>query len=195
VSRIRVLVALLVTGLLAVPVAGAAAKSKHSGTVKVSRGATTLALDPDTAAALTGLGLTVTPLSPSRVADAGVAFPITTGRLNAKSYAGEIRHTGGLRIASSATHVDLNNFRIVIDDAPNLTAQVGSGDRVSIADLDLSGATITPKGKTLTITGVAVALSDDAAAALNAAFGTDALKGGTPLGTASVSTKLKKVKK
>ena len=190
-SRIRTLIALLVVSLLAVPVAGAAAKSKQSGTVKVSRGATTLALDPDTAAALTSLGLTVTPLSPATVSNAGVAFPITTGRLNAKTYAGEIRHTGGLRIASTSTHVDLNNFRIVIDGAPHLTAQVGSGDRITIADLDLSGATITPKGKTLTVTGVGVALSDTAAGALNQAFGTDALKGGTPLGTATVKTRVK----
>jgi hypothetical protein len=194
VSRIRTLVALLVVGLLAIPLAGAAArsgKSKHAGTVRVSRGATTLALDPGTAAALTGLGLTVAPLAPSTASAAGVAFPITTGRLNAKTYAGQIRHTGGLRISSGSTHVDLTNFRIVIDAAPHLTAQVG-GDRVTIAELDLSGAAITPEARTLTITDVGAALSDTAAGALNAAFGTDALKGGTPLGTASLKTKLEK---
>ena len=196
-SRIRALAALLVIAVPVVPVAGAVAKpgkSKQAGTVKVSRGATTLALDPDTAAALTSLGLTVAPIGPAKASDAGVAFPITTGRLNAKTYAGEIRHVGGLRIASASTHVDLNNPRIVIDSAPHLTAQVGDGKRITIADLDLSGASITPTSKRLTVTGVAATLSDTAAGALNSAFGTDALKGGTPLGTASISTRLKKVR-
>jgi hypothetical protein len=197
VSRIRALAALFVIALLAVPVAGAAAKpgkSKQAGTVKVSRGATTLALDAGTAAALTSLGLTVAPIGPATASGAGIAFPITTGRLNAKTYAGEIRHVGGLRIASASTHVDLNNPRIVIDGAPHLTAQVGDGKRITIADLDLSGATITPTAKKLMVSGVGASLSDTAASALDAAFGTDALKGGTALGTASISTRLKKVK-
>jgi len=186
-TPIRLFVAVLMAGLVAVPVA--AAKSPKS--VKVSRGATTLSLNTDTAAALTGLGLTVSPLKPAKVTKAGIAFPVTTGRLNAKTYAGKISHTGGLRIASASTKVDLRNFRIVVDGAPNLTAQVGN-QRISIADLDLSGADISKSGRKLTIANVAVALSDTAATALNQAFGTDALTGGTPLGTATVVTKIKK---
>ena len=192
-SRIRTLVALLVVGLLAVPVAAAPAKSKKkSETVKVSRGATTLTLDKDTAKTLTDLGLSLAPIGPARAATGGVAFPVTTGTLDAKSYAGIIRHTGGLRISSSSTHVDLNNPRIVVDGAPDLTAQVGSGPRLSIADLDLGDATIAAKGGRLSITGVVVRLSDGAAAALNDAFGTDALKGGIVLGTADVDTRVRK---
>src|SRR5689334_1091263 len=101
-TRIRLVIALLVVGLVAVPVASA----KAPKTVKVSRGATTLALDSDTAAALTSLGLTVSPLKPAKATKAGIAFPVTNGRLNAKTYAGRISHTGGLRIASDMTKVD-----------------------------------------------------------------------------------------
>src|SRR3954467_8929389 len=97
-TRLHLLVALLVAGLVAVPVSAAGAKSKPKS-VKVSRGATTLALDPGTAAALTSLGLTVSPLKPPKAGDAGIAFPVTNGRLDAKTYAGRISHSGGLRIA------------------------------------------------------------------------------------------------
>jgi hypothetical protein len=82
--------------------------------------------------------------------------------------------------------VDLRNFTINVDAAPDLTARVGDA-RVSLIDLDLSDAEIAKSGRRLTIAGVKATLTDDAAGALNAAFGTDAFKEGLEIGTATVS--------
>jgi hypothetical protein len=190
-SRIRVLVVLLAVGLLAVPAAAGAKPAKKATTVKVSRGATTLTLDPGTGQALTSLGLTVSPLNPAKAGAAGIAFPVTHGKLNAKTYAGTISHAGGLRFSGAAGDLDLRNFRIMVDAAPDLTADV-YGVRLSIADLDLSKAKIAVRGRTVSITGVGVTLTEAAADALNSFYGTHALAGGLTLGTASVKTRIKK---
>ncbi len=163
---------------------GAAAKKK---TVKLApTGATTLALDDGAAAALQSLGIAVAPLKPARAGAAGIAFPITAGKLDAKTYAGKIKHSGGLSLTRGSTRVDLRNFIINVDKAPDLSARVGDA-RVSILDLDLSDAKITAKGRKLTIAGVKATLTHDAAGALNAAFGTDAFQKGLEIGTATVS--------
>ncbi len=72
-----------------------------------------------------------------------------------------------------------------MDGSPDLTARVG-GDRVSILNLDLSGALISRSGRTLRIANVKATLTGAAAGALNAAFGTDAFEGGLEIGTATV---------
>jgi hypothetical protein len=174
----------LVAALAVAPSAASAAKKK---TVKLApKGATALVLDEGAGAALESLGIAVAPLKPARAGDDGIAFPITAGKLNAKTYAGQIKHSGGLSFTRGSTRVDLRNFTINVDDAPDLTARVGNA-RVSILDLDLSDAKITAKGRTLTIAGVKATLTDDAAGALNGAFGTDAFKEGLEIGTATVS--------
>jgi len=170
--------------VLALAPAASAAKKK---TVKLApKGATTLALSDGAAAALQSLGIAAAPLKPARVGDAGLRFPITAGKLNAKTYAGQIKHAGGISLTRGDTRVDLRNFVINVDSAPDLTARVGDA-RVSILDLDLSGAKITKSGRKLTIAGVTATLTKTAADALNAAFGTDAFTEGLELGTATVS--------
>ena len=85
------LAVLAVTALVAVP-AGA---TKKAAPLKISGGTTTLALDPGTATALAKtLGIAVSPLKPARAGTSGIAFPITSGRLNAKTLAGSIGHSG-----------------------------------------------------------------------------------------------------
>ena len=173
----------LVAVLALAPAAGAAKKK----TVKLApKGATTLALSEGAARALQSLGIAAAPLKPARAGDAGIAFPITAGKLDAKTYAGQIKHVGGLSLTRGSTRVDLRNFIINVDSAPDLTARVGSS-RVSILDLDLSDAKISKSGRKLTIAGVKATLTKTAADALNAAFGTDAFAEGLELGTATVS--------
>jgi Htaa len=180
------LAVLAVTALVAVP-AGA---TKKAAPLKISGGTTTLALDPGTATALTKtLGIAVSPLKPARAGASGIAFPITSGRLNAKTLAGSIGHSGGLRFAKGNTVVKLRNFRIRIDDTPDLTAALGS-KRVSILNLDLSKATVTKRHRHVTVAGVKATLTKTAADALNAAFKTNALAAGTPVGTATVKARL-----
>ena len=175
-----------VLALIAVLALAPAATAKKKTVKLAPKGATTLALSQDAAGALESLGISVAPLKPARAGEGGIAFPITAGKLNAKTYAGRIKHVGGLSLTRGATQVKLRNFWIDVDGSPNLTARVGDA-RVSILDLDLSGATITAKGRKLTIAGVKATLTGDAATALNQAFGTDAFTEGLEIGTATVS--------
>jgi hypothetical protein len=175
---------LVLVAVLAIAPAAGAAKKK---TVKLApKGATTLALSDGAASALQSLGIAAAPLKPARAGEAGLAFPITAGKLDAKTYAGQIKHVGGISLTRADTRVDLRNFVINVDKAPDLTARVGDA-RVSILDLDLSGAKITKSGRRLTIAGVRATLTKTAADALNAAFGTDAFAEGLDIGTATVS--------
>ena len=195
-SRITTLfLALAALVAVSAPSAVAAGKDKKKATtVKVSRGATTLALSEGAAKALTDLQIVAGPIGSARAGDAGIAFPVTNGRLNAKTYAGIVRHTGGLRLQRGDTVVDLYNFAIEIDGTPELTAVVG-GSRIAIADLDLSGAKIAATKRTLSVGNVVVALNETAAGALNGAFGTTAFTTGLVLGTASLETRIVGTKK
>ena len=173
----------LVALLALAPAAGAAKKK----VVKLApKGATTLALSDGAASALQSLGIAAAPLKPARAGDDGLRFPITAGKLDAKTYAGQIKHVGGISLTRGETRVELRNFVINVDSAPDLTARVGSS-RVSILDLDLSDAKISTSGRRLTIAGVKATLTKAAADALNAAFETDAFAEGLEIGTATVS--------
>ncbi len=159
--------------------------------VELSGGATTLALDPGTAAALTGLGVTPSVIAPGTAGDAGLAFPVTGGRLAAGTFAGTIAHSGGIALTAGATRVELRNFRIEVDGSPQLTAQVGTtATRVPLT-VDLSGARIGLSKRTAVVRGAKVSLTAGAASALNTAFATTALTAGLALGTADVRAKVR----
>ncbi len=151
--------------------------------VKTRGGDTRLTLDPDAAAALTSLGISAAPVGPaSAKPDGSLAFPITGGRVDAKTFAGTIRHSGGIALTDGSTTVELTRFDIQIDEDPDLTAKLGP-DRVSILDLDLAGLDASVDKGTIRLAGVSAALTQGAADALNGAFGTSAFTGGLVLGT------------
>jgi hypothetical protein len=183
-SRIALVLTALACLVLAAPAAAARTKP-----LKFTGGKTTLALAPGAADALASLGVSVSPLKPARAGEGGIAFPITSGRADARTLAGSIRHSGGLRLAKGDTVVDLRRFTIRLDDAPDLTAAVG-GSRLSILDLDLSGATIDAGKRRVTVSGVKATLTAAAADALNSALGTTAFAEGLEIGTATVSARL-----
>jgi hypothetical protein len=167
--------------------APAAAKPKHHATLKLKGGATTLTLDPGAVTALTSLGIAAAPLAPATADGADLRFPLTTGRVKAKTLAGKIRHVGGLSLSRDATRVELRNF--IIDTKQGvLTARAGNA-RLAILDLDLSQAVVKKKRKRLTVSGVKATLTKGAADALNGAFATDAFKEGLVIGTAVVKTR------
>jgi hypothetical protein len=183
-TRLSRMVLLAVCALLVVA-APAAAKSKRS--LKLSGGATTLTLDQGAIDALASLGIAAAPLSPATADGADLRFPLTTGRVKAKTLAGTIRHVGGLSLTRGETRVELRNF--VIDTKEGvLTARAGDS-RLAILDLDLSDAEVKRRGKRLTVSGVAATLTAGAAEALNGAFATDAFKEGLAIGTAVVKTR------
>jgi hypothetical protein len=177
---------LVLVAVLALAPAASAGHGKKKTVKLAPKGATTLALSDGAASALQSLGIAAAPLKPARAGDDGLRFPITAGKLNAKTYAGQIKHAGGISLTRGSTRVDLRNFVINVDEAPDLTARVGDA-RVSILDLDLSDAEISKSGRRLTIAGVKATLTKTAADALNGAFGTDAFAEGLEIGTATVS--------
>ncbi len=148
--------------------------------VALTGGATTVTLDAGAGAALQSLGVTAAPIGSD-----SLAFPITGGRLDAKTFAGTITHSGGISLTKGATKVELTDFEIGIDDTPELTALVG-GTRVPILTVDLSALQSSVDGGTITLAGAGLKLTAAAAGALNTAFGTTAFTEGLLLGTAAV---------
>lgn len=184
-----VLAALALATAALVPAFAGAKSSGTTLTLKAS-GDTTLKVDKGTAAALTSLGVAVAPISPSTAGSKGVKFPITGGKVNSKTLAGNIKHSGGLSFTKGSTVVELTKYTINIDKKPDLVASLGS-DRVSILSLDLSKLKNTSSGKSIKLSGVKASLTAAAAGALNTAFATDAFKEGLVLGTASVKATVK----
>jgi hypothetical protein len=158
--------------------------------VELAGGATTLALDPGAATALGSLNITAAPADPAGATGAGLAFGITGGKANAKTFAGSIRHSGGIRLSRGNTVVDLTSFTINVDSDPDLTALVG-GQRVSILNLDLSQLTASVEGRRITLGAVKASLTATAAGALNSAFGTSAFTEGLALGAATVAARVR----
>jgi hypothetical protein len=158
---------------------------------------TTLTTDPGTTSALFGAGIIPLPIAPSSIAPTSDAarytFPITGGRVDAKTLAGTIRHSGGILLAQRDgmgwKALSLANFTIHVTGNPYLSAKVNGGDRLAIADLDLGSAKIkmyTKGGRTYaSIKNVGVTLNSTAMGAVNATFGT-ALPDEVKLGTANV---------
>lgn len=154
-------------------------------------GATTLALDPGTAAALTGLGVTPSVIPPGTAGPKGLAFPITGGNLATGELVGRIPHSGGIALTAGSTRVELRNFVIDLgEDSSSLIAQVGGTTATVPLALDLSAAKVGLSNGKAVVRDARVALSPEAAAALNAAFRTSALRAGLVLGTARVAAEV-----
>ncbi len=165
----------------------AVVKTQPESVGLAAEGSTDLALDPDTAEALTSLGVTAAPIDPASVTPVGeLSFPITGGRANASTFAGSISHSGGISLTAGMTRVELTDFRINVDSDPDLTARLGDS-RVSILSLDLSGLNAGVDGLDITLGNVVASLTAQAAAALNEAFGVTAFTEGLVLGTATVN--------
>jgi hypothetical protein len=146
--------------------------------------------DAATVGTLGSLGVTPGVVGPATLdaATLTASFPITGGKANLDLSAASITHSGGISLTAGATVVNLTDFDIVVGaSGVRLLATVtGAAGKVPIADLALGGAP-SIAGRTITLSGVAVKLSAEAAGALNAAFGTTALAAGIPLGTATVT--------
>jgi len=187
---LALVLALSLLALLAAPQAQAA-------TLRLDGMRTTLTTDPGTTGALWAAGIIPLPVAPSTVSPTSDAarytFPITSGRVDAKTTAGFIKHSGGLLLArfdaGAWTALNLTEFTINITGAPNLTAIVNGGPRVEIATLELGNAEIKTYTKNhriyRTVKNVGVTLNATAMGAINDTFGTS-LPSEVKLGTADV---------
>lgn len=172
--RLALLGALALLAAIALPVAGAQAQTDLAG------GKTTLKLDKAVTEVLTDNGVAVTPIAPAKAKGSKVSFPVTGGELSSK-LTGEIKHSGGLRIAAGGVKLDAKSFVIELGKKSKLTAKVGK-DRLALLKLDASDAKVTQDGFSTKIAGVEAALTSGAAKALNATFGVDLFARGLVLG-------------
>lgn len=165
-------------------------KTTPSTTELLATGQTALALDPAALQAIVGLGVTPGVIGPATLdaATATASFPITGGSAALDLSAAEVTHSGGVSLTKGATVVNLENFDIRVSATPQLFASLNGGaDKVAIIDLDLTGVAPAVSGRTVTLAGVTAKLTQGAADALNAAFGTTAFAGGLVLGKATVT--------
>jgi hypothetical protein len=174
-----------------------AAPSAEAAKVRLDGNRTALTTDPGTTSALFGAGIIPFPMAPSTItptADAArYTFPITGGKVDAKTLAGTIRHSGGLLLAQRDgmgwKALSLAKFTIHVTGKPYLSAVVNSGKRLAIADLSLGDAQIKKyiKGGRayVSIRNAGVTLNATAMGAINGTFGV-ALPDRVELGTANV---------
>ncbi len=167
---------------------------------------TSVALDSGFVSALKSLDVAPSPSGKATVNNGVATFPITGGHITVYKpgdvdpyVQGILMHDGsGLKLTKGNTAVTLENFVVDPGKPATLTGKVLANGNV-VADstklFDLDGSTLQPittnaQAGTATLQGTTVKLSDGAATALNKAFSTDALKGGTTVGIATVIVKL-----
>ncbi|MBW0103629.1 hypothetical protein I4I78_14470 [Pseudonocardia sp. KRD-291] len=196
------LVAAAVTGLGA-GVASAQETPPPVATITNLTGqSTSVKLDAGFVEALGSLGVAPGPSGNAKIADGSASFPITGGNVtvykpgDVSPYVqGSIEHQGsGLTLTKGDTKVTIDNFVVDPGDPAVLTGRVTANGEVAAQSttlFDLNGSTLKPisvdaDAGTATLEGTTVTLSDGAAEALNGAFKTDALKGGTVIGIATI---------
>lgn len=139
------------------------------GEIVFAGGNTELALDGGTLAALQGLGVAPGIIAPATLAGTTASFPITGGKVNARTLAGSITHSGGISLTAGATRVELTNFDIQL---PKLLLQVNGGSPAPAVDLDASNAQVSVSGRNVTVANVVAKVNAAGASALSGAFGT-----------------------
>ncbi len=172
-----------------IPLGRVSVRAVPSRTELRATGATALAIDANALAALASQGITPGVVAPATLSGTTASFRISGGRVDLDLAGGTIRHTGGISLTKGSTVVRLEGFDIRLGAAPQLFASVNGSSKVAILDLDLSVATPTVSGRRITVPGVTAALTQGAADALNAAFGTTAFTAGLVLGTATVDAR------
>jgi len=160
---------------------------------------TTLTLNASTAAALTGLGVTVAPEGSATASGSAVTFPITSGYVEIHSdkhhrpgyIEGSIEHYGsGLTLTAGRTVVTLSDFVVDPGDSYLYGSVNGVPDRTPLLQLDGRSVRVSKNGSgDVVLNGTVANLTPGAASALDSAFGTQAITGGTPLGTVHLVAK------
>lgn len=166
---------------------------------------TTITLDTTFVTRLAGLGVTPTPIGRAKVAIPALTFPITGGHLDVYKEGdatppvkGEIDHKGsGIELTvgkgKKKTVVALKNLIIDLDGS-SLTGSVTrngqpfakNGELFTLDSSKMAAPAVSPSGA-VTLSGITVELSDDAATALNIAFKSKVkVNGGLPVGTVTI---------
>lgn len=156
------------------------------------------------------LGVAPAPSGTATAKDGVATFPSTSGHVTVfkpgkvgPSMQGGLVHEGsGLAATQGDTAITLDNFLVDPGNPATLSGRVSAGGEVlteSTKVFDLDGSTLEPvtnqedAGPAI-VEGTTVNLTDGAAQAMNGAFKTGALNGGTKIGIATIVVKLPQMK-
>lgn len=148
-------------------------------------GSTTLKPNVSTFEALADLGVAVAPTGPAKVTNKGIAFRITSAKLD-DDLTGKIKHKGGLKFESSGAKLKVKNFIIKIGERKSKLIAFAGDAKIRLLDLDLNKAKVKNGGTT--VKGVRATLAEPAAEALAATFHAPDLTG-AKIGKATVAFK------
>ncbi|MDX1930988.1 MAG: hypothetical protein SFU56_00130 [Capsulimonadales bacterium] len=164
-------------------------------------GETVVRLDAGFLGALNTLGVAPSNIQPGRLAvdrrgNVFAGFPVTTGAIDLGTGKAEISHVGGLSLTAGSTVVELTDFDIdSLQPSPVLTGLVTvNGNlvgRLPLFSLMSKSPVNLPvslnNGFVLQVSGIKLALTSEAAGALNSVFGINNLTGGIPIGVAATT--------
>jgi hypothetical protein len=162
-------------------------------TETIEGGRTTVALAGGFLSALESLGVTPGTVSPTRLHNGTVNFPVIGGAIDLDTAVSQILHSGGLTLTAGPTKVTLQSFIIDTTGAPVITGLVSVDGkllgRLPLFDLALPGGItlpLKPREGRIILKRVGVTLDSTAAGALNTVFHVSAFRGGFNVGTAKV---------
>jgi hypothetical protein len=147
---------------------------------------TVLTLDGAVVSALQAKKVKVVPIEPAGPGGpAGVKFPITGGKVNSETLAGSIEHSGGLRFRIGRETLVVRDF-VADTESGILTATAGAAE-IPLLTLDFAGLKKSTEGGAIVASGIGVALTLDAANAMNAILGVGFFEKGLALGELTVT--------
>ena len=144
-----------------------------------------LTLDEGVVAVLQQKKVQVVPLAPAGADPAGVQFPITGGTVNSETLAGSIEHSGGLRFRIGRETLAVRDF-VADTESGILTATAGAAE-IPLLKLDFAGLKKSTEGGAIVASGIGVALTLDAANAMNSILGVGFFEKGLALGELTVT--------
>jgi hypothetical protein len=184
-TRIRTITALTAVAALALPGAALAAK--------VTGGTTQFTLSSGTSNAARNNHLTITQIGPATASGSTFTFPIARGFLSRKDLHGRIGQRGGFKISNGSRAISVRHLELVINkhgdalDALYARKLHGHGKPTRIVMVFHKVARITDVSvKNGTATGT-VKLTNYSAGRLDRLAGKPVAKGGTPIGTITVT--------
>ena len=146
---------------------------------------TLLTFDKGVVSVLEAKKVKVVPIEPAAPGKAGIRFPITGGTVDAKTLAGSIAHTGGLRLSVGGETLEVTDF-VANTESGVLTATAGAYEIPMLA-LDFTGLKKSTKGGAIVASGITATLTPYAAAAMNSILSVNFFEEGLALGKLTVT--------
>jgi hypothetical protein len=167
---------------------GATTATTASSAVLVGK-QTSVALNPATSQLLRENQIVVTAVAPATYHNT-LLVPVSGGHVAVATVAGTIEHTGGIRLSHAGNSVQVTSF--LVDTSTDQVTALVAGQRIPIFAINKSSAKHqTGTGGTILESGLTLALTEQAADALNTALGTSPFKPGQVFGTATLTLAVK----